>query len=148
MSQSTAQTVQLTSSSQFSPALALDPLSKMTAVQISLATPPSSATGLTVNAYIQMTNDTVTFGSAVAQGFPQPAPVWSQVGSSVYQIITSSLSAGTINSSQNTGYNTFDNAAMFVILQNIGGLRLASSAVGAIIGSAVITLKALQSPTA
>lgn len=130
MSTTWAQTVQLTSSSTVTNPLALDPLSKSTTVQIS-----AGSSSLVGTAWVQATLDTQTFGSAVATGQPVPSPVWSVVGSSIGYV-----------SSDNGGLSTFDNTAVFVLLQPIAGLRLNSSV--AIASGNTFTLKALQSPTA
>lgn len=142
MSTPWAQTAVLTSSSQFSAGIGLDPLAKMTAVQVTFsATPPSSTSFL---AYVQATLDTPVFASGGAGGvLPQPQPIWSLVGSSVYSIVGSSVGALTFNN-----LATFDNSAMFVLLQPVAGLRLASSAAGGVGSGNTVTLRALQSPTA
>lgn len=130
MSTPWAQGVVLTSTGTTSPSIALDPLSKMTVVQVS-----AGSSSLVGTAWVQATLDTPAWGAATATPQPSPQPIWSVVGSSIGY-----------TSSDNGGLSTFDNTAMFVLLQPISGLRLNSSA--AIASGNTFTLRALQSPSA
>lgn len=141
MSTPWAQGISWTSSaSQFSTPIALDPLSKMTAVQVSISVP---STGTCIF-YVQATLDgNGAWGSGTPSLQPTPQPVWGQVGSSIYEYESS---AATSSNAVNTNLNALDQSATFVLLQPVAGLRLASSAAGAATGT--ILLRALQSPTA
>jgi hypothetical protein len=106
--------------------IALDPLSKMTAIQI---TAPSTA-GFTGSVFIQGTLDTPSFASGGAGGAIPSSPSWSAVSSTP------------LSSASQLGDGTFP---MLTLLQPVAGLRLFASS-GA--GSAALTLHALQSPSA
>lgn len=136
------QSVTLTSTSQFSAPISLDPLAKMTAVELTVAS-PSSAASTATTFYVQATLDTPAYNSANSTPLPSPQPLWSQIGSSVYSIVVSSLSVVT-----NTNLSTFDNSAAFGLLQPVAGLRLGSTAAGGVPAGTTVTLRALQSPTA
>jgi len=138
MSTPWAQTTVLSSGIQNSVPIALDPLAKMTAVQLTF-----SSTGVGA-IFVQATLDTPAFQSGGAGGvLPQPQPLWSTVGSSNGFISATSTSSG----SGGTVVAPFDNSAMFVLLQPVAGLRLSSSAVGAM-SVGTVTVRALQSPAA
>jgi hypothetical protein len=136
MSTPWAQSATLTSTSQFSTPIALDPLSKMTAVQVSVTGTSSAALS---TFYVQATLDTPAYGSAVSTPLPQPQPIWGQIGSSIY---TFSSGVGITNLA------ALDGSATFVLLQPVAGLRLASSAAGGVLATATVVLRALQSPSA
>ena len=128
MSTPWAQTTVLSTAALTSPPIALDPLAKMTAVQIS-----ASSSAIAIAFLVQATLDTPAFS---ASGGIQPQPIWSAIGpGSSGGIIPSS--AGALN---------FDNTLMFVALQPVAGLRISSStALGA---GQTVTVRALQSPAA
>jgi len=144
MSTPWAQSATLTSSSQFSTPIQLDPLAKMTVVQITI-TSSGGLSGLlpagAVAAFsVQASVDTPAF-SAAGGIQPTPQPLFSAVGGS--------SGLFTINSTGSSfqGLSSVDGSAMFVLLQPIAALRLASSAAGSSLAT-VITLRALQSPAA
>lgn len=122
--------------------IALDPLAKMTTVQVTLSSVSVSATF-----YVQATLDgNGAWGSGgVSTLQPTPQPLWGIVGgSSVGGIFQSSAAT----SSGAYGLNTFDGSATFVLLQPVAGLRLISSGSSAITSGGSVILRALQSPAA
>ena len=136
MSTPWAQTTILSSGIQSSIPIALDPLAKMTAVQLTF-----SSTGVGA-VFVQATLDTPAF-SASGGIQPQPQPIWSAIGSSNGFVSATSTSSG----SGGQVATPFDNSAMFVLLQPVAGLRLSSSAAGAM-SVGTVNLRALQSPAA
>jgi hypothetical protein len=142
MSTPWAQSCVLTSTSQFSNPIALDPLSKMTSVQLTVSSSGGlsglAPVGAVATFSVQASLDTPAWATNIAT--PQPSsPSWGVVGSSAYTIVSSGATF--------TNLSAVDGSATFVLLQPIGGLRLASTGAGSSIAT-VITLKALQSPTA
>jgi hypothetical protein len=133
MSTPWAQSATLSSAALVSNAIALDPLAKMTAVQLSVTGTSSAAIS---NFFVQATLDTPAFSPAGGI-LPQPQPIWSVVGPSSV--------AFTFSSGVGGGLTAFDNTTMFVLLQPVAGLRLISSAA---INNATVQLRALQSPAA
>jgi len=133
MSTPWAQTTVLSTAALTSTPIALDPLAKMTAVQISF-----SSSAQTASIVVQATLDTPAFQSGGAGGvLPQPQPIWSQIGPNSSTQLLPTSSNGLVN---------IDNTLMFVALQPLAGLRISSStALGA---GQTVTLRALQSPAA
>src|SRR5712692_6199100 len=147
MSTPWAQTTLLSSAAILSTPIALDPLAKMTVVQLTF----SSTAVSQADVFVQATLDTTAF-SASGGIQPQPQPIWSAVGSSVGFVSVASTSTGSGIPAAGTGLNA-DNSVMFVLLQPVAGLRLtAGSSISipssAPLASGTVTLRALQSPAA
>lgn len=136
MSTPWAQSATLTSSSQNSQAIALDPLAKMTAVQVTVTGTSSAAIS---SFFVQASLDTPAFSPAGGIQ-PQPQPLWSVVGSTGAFTFSSGVGTGLLNA--------FDASAMFVLLQPIASLRLTSSAAGGVQATATVQMRVLQSPAA
>ena len=131
MSTPWAQTTILSTAALTSPPIALDPLAKMTAVQLTFS---SSAQAASI--VVQATLDTPAF-SASGGIQPQPQPIWSQIGPNSSTQLLPTSSNGLVNA---------DNTLMFVALQPLAGLRISSST--ALAAGQTVTVRALQSPAA
>lgn len=125
MSMANAQVTQL-SSVGISPMIGLDPLSKMTAVQITTSSSfNGDATTGSATFLIQVTLDVPYTGSPPAR--------WASLSSVAF--VASSAGNTLLNS---------DNTALLTLLEPVAGLRIQASAVS----SGSIFLRALQSPAA
>ncbi|SRR5258706_7796007 len=147
MSTPWAQTTVLSSAAISSTPIALDPLAKMTTVQVTFASSGVNA----ADVFIQATLDTPAF-SASGGIQPQPQPLWSTIGSSVGYVSVTSTSTGSGIPAAGTALNS-DNSVMLVLLQPIAGLRLTGGSSISVpssspITTGTVTLRALQSPAA